>query len=50
MSNESERFEIYVCPFPRPGEKSQISTEGGTHPSWSRTGHELFFGQRVSRA
>ena len=35
---------MYVRPFPGPGGKWQISTEGGTTPVWSRTGRELFFG------
>jgi hypothetical protein len=35
---------VYVRPFPGPGGKWQISTGGGTHPVWSRTKHELFYG------
>jgi serine/threonine-protein kinase len=45
MSNESGRFEVYVRPFPGPGGKWQISTEGGAFPTWSRASRELFFGQ-----
>lgn len=44
-SNESGRFEVYVQPYPGPGQKVQISTEGGTGPSWARNGRELFFWQ-----
>jgi serine/threonine-protein kinase len=44
VSNESGRFEVYVRPFPGPGGKWQISTEGGNLPTWSRTSRELFFG------
>jgi serine/threonine-protein kinase len=39
----SSRQEIYVAPFPGPGAKRQISTDGGTEPLWSRDGRELFF-------
>jgi eukaryotic-like serine/threonine-protein kinase len=42
-SNESGRYEIYVQPFPQPGEKFQISTAGGFDPVWSLDGHELFY-------
>ena len=43
VSNESGREEIYVRPFPGPGGKLQISTEGGAEPLWSRDGGELFY-------
>jgi serine/threonine-protein kinase len=42
-SDESGRQEIYVRPFPGPGGKWQISTEGGGEPVWSRNGRELFY-------
>jgi hypothetical protein len=43
-SNESEgRFEIFVRPFPGPGGKWRISTEGGRYPVWSANGRELLF-------
>jgi hypothetical protein len=32
-----------VRPFPGPGAKLQISTNGGTKPIWSRDGRELFY-------
>src|SRR6202521_3645350 len=41
-SDESGRFEIYVQPYPGPGGKWQISTEGGTEPRWTRDG-EIFY-------
>jgi eukaryotic-like serine/threonine-protein kinase len=44
-SNESGRLEVHVRPFPGPGGKWQISTEGGWHPRWSRSGRELFYRQ-----
>ena len=43
LSDESGRQEIYVRPFPGPGGKTQISTEGGTEPMWARNGRELFY-------
>ena len=42
-SNESGRSEVYVQPFPSPGGKRQISTEGGAEPAWARSGRELFY-------
>ena len=41
-SDESGRFEIYLRPYPGPGGKTQVSTEGGTEPVWARNG-ELFY-------
>ena len=43
MSTESGRQEIYVQPFPGPGGKWQISTEGGREPAWARNGREIFY-------
>jgi serine/threonine-protein kinase len=43
VSNESGRREVYVQPFPGPGGKWQISTEGGIEPVWNANGRELFF-------
>jgi serine/threonine-protein kinase len=43
VSNESGRWEIYVQPYPGPGGKWQISTEGGTEPVWNPNGRELFY-------
>jgi eukaryotic-like serine/threonine-protein kinase len=42
-SDESGRFEIYVQPYPGPGGKYQISTDGGTEPIWNPLGKELFY-------
>jgi len=42
-SDESGRKEIYVQPYPGPGGKWQISTEGGVEPLWNRNGRELFY-------
>ena len=42
-SDESGRIEIYVRPYPGPGGKWQISTEGGSEPVWNPNGKELFY-------
>jgi Tol biopolymer transport system component/predicted Ser/Thr protein kinase len=42
-SSESGRMEVYAQQFPGPGGKWQISTEGGTEPSWNADGSELFY-------
>jgi len=39
----SSRPEVHVAPFPGPGARRQVSTDGGTEPLWSRDGRELFF-------
>jgi eukaryotic-like serine/threonine-protein kinase len=44
-SDESGRNEIYVMPFPGPGAKARLSTDGGEYPVWSPDGRELFFRQ-----
>ena len=43
ISDESGRYEVYVQPYPGPGGKWQISTEGGTEPMWNPNGRELFY-------
>ena len=43
-SDETGRYEIYVQPYPGPGGKWQISTEGGTEPVWAHNG-EIFYRQ-----
>jgi dipeptidyl aminopeptidase/acylaminoacyl peptidase len=42
-SDDAGRFEVYVVPFPGPGGRFQVSTDGGSAPVWSRDGKELFF-------
>ena len=42
-TNESGRNEVFVQPWPGPGPKIQMSSEGGTDPIWSRDGRELFY-------
>ena len=43
VSNETGRNEIYLRPFPGPGERWQVSTAGGTQPVWNPSGKELFY-------
>jgi len=42
-SNETGRYEVYVQPFPGPGGKWLISTDGGSRPEWSKDGKEIFY-------
>jgi Tol biopolymer transport system component len=42
-SNESGQFEVYVQPFPGPGNKLLVSTSGGAQPRWRRDGRELYY-------
>src|SRR2546425_8115747 len=43
ISDESGQYQIYVQPFPGPGDKWQVSNAGGTQPRWNRNGKELFY-------
>ena len=43
QSNEAGHFEIYLQPFPGPGDRIQVSAGGGQHVRWARNGSELFF-------
>jgi Tol biopolymer transport system component len=42
-SNESGRQEVWVQPFPGPGERHQVSAEGGTFPRWAPDGRSLYY-------
>ena len=42
-SLQSGRYQIYVRPFPGPGDKLPISIEGGTEPYWRGDGKEIFY-------
>jgi hypothetical protein len=42
-SDESGRAEVYVQRFPSGIDKSQLSTQGGSHPQWRADGRELFY-------
>jgi eukaryotic-like serine/threonine-protein kinase len=43
VSNESGSPEVYVQPYPGPGERVRVSTNGGGEPLWSPNGRELFY-------
>jgi serine/threonine-protein kinase len=43
MSLTSGRQEVYVQPFPGPGERQQVSSEGGAFPRWSPDGRRLYY-------
>ena len=45
FSNEAggSAYDVYVRPFPGPGGKWRVSTNGGLYPRWSATTHELLF-------
>jgi len=42
-SDESGRLEIYVQPFPGPGRKWRVSTDGGTMAQWSPRGDAIYY-------
>jgi len=42
-SNESGRNEVYVTPYPGPGERTVVSTSGGQDARWRGDGGELFY-------
>jgi Tol biopolymer transport system component len=43
VSEQSGRSEIYMRPFPGPGEEVTISTDGGNEPIWARKTGDLFY-------
>jgi Tol biopolymer transport system component len=43
QSNETDRFEIYVRPFPGSGARVQVSNNGGTEAIWGRDGRSLYY-------
>ena len=43
VSDESGQYEVYVRPYPGPGGKWQVSTQGGGEAIWSPVGNELFY-------
>jgi len=44
QSTESGTFEIYVRPYPKVNDgRWQVSTGGGSRPTWARNGRELFY-------
>jgi Tol biopolymer transport system component len=43
ISQQSGRFEVYVEPFGRQGERVRVSVDGGAQPRWRGDGKELFY-------
>jgi serine/threonine-protein kinase len=43
VSDRSGRLELYVRPFPGPGDEVQVSSGGANDPQWSKTRQELVF-------
>ena len=42
-SSESGDSEVYIKDFPRGENRWQVSTNGGSHPIWSKKGDRIFF-------
>jgi hypothetical protein len=42
-SDESGTSQFYVQPYPGPGKRVTVSTDGAIEPAWSRDGRELFY-------
>ena len=43
VSNESGKYEVYARPYPGPGGKIKISSDGGSEPAWAPSGREIFY-------
>ena len=44
-SNQSGTDEVYLQPYPGPGSRVQVSTNGGRAPAWGRNGAEIYYWQ-----
>ena len=42
-SNATGRYEVYVQPYPGPGERVRVSSHGGELLRWPRRGQELLY-------
>jgi Tol biopolymer transport system component len=42
-SDETGQFELYVQPYPGPGRRVTVTSEGAFEPAWSRDSNELFY-------
>ena len=49
-AEETGREEIYVRPYPGPGETLQVSNHGGIRPRWGQEGRELYYLQWDGKA
>ena len=43
VSAQSGRSQVYLQAYPGPGERVQVSTDGGREPVWAPNGSELYF-------
>ena len=43
QSDKTGRFEIYLRPFPGPGDDVRVSIDGGSQARWNPNGQELFY-------
>ena len=43
VSDESGRMNVYLRPYAGAGQKSTVSSQGGTHPTWSVDGRRIFY-------
>jgi len=46
ISKATGREEVYVRPFPGPGQSVMISDSGGTEPAWSSHGYRIYYRNR----
>jgi serine/threonine-protein kinase len=46
VSNDSGQTQVYVRPFPGPGRRWPVSTNGGTQAIWNPNGREIFYRDR----
>ena len=46
QSNQSGEDEVYVRPYPGPGQETRVSRGGGASPLWSRDANEIFYRSR----
>jgi serine/threonine-protein kinase len=44
-SDETDRYEVYVRPYPGPGVATAISANGGFGPLWSLDGNQIYYYQ-----
>ena len=42
-SDEPGRYEVFVEPYPRSGQRWQVSTDGGEEPYWADDGSVLYY-------
>ena len=43
VSDETGRLELYVQPYPGPGRRVTVTSDGGQDPAWSKNSDELFY-------